>query len=218
MSVAGPIRLVLATANPGKVAELREALADRPIQLLSAAEAGVTAFPAEDGASYEENALLKAGHVATETGLPALADDSGLEVDALNGAPGLHSARFGGEGLGDGERVAHLLSRLRKVPDERRTARFVSVLALATPAGEVRTFEGRCEGRILQGPRGAGGFGYDPVFLSDDLGKAFGQADPRERRAVSHRGRALAAFLRWLDEPGAETVLRERDPFAGETE
>lgn len=218
MSVAGPIRLVLATSNAGKVEELREALADHPIQLLAADEAGVTDFPAEDGDSYEANALLKAGHVATETGLPALADDSGLEVDALRGAPGLHSARFGGEGLGDGERIAHLLARLRKVPDADRTARFVSVLALATPAGEVRTFEGRCEGRILQGPRGAGGFGYDPVFLSDDLGKAFGQADAAEKRAVSHRGRALAAFLRWLDEPGAETVLRERDPFAGEAD
>ncbi len=217
MSGTVRLRLVLATSNPGKVAELREALADRDIELLTAAEAGVHAFPAEEGDGYEANALVKAGHVATETGLPALADDSGLEVDALHGAPGAHSARFGGEGLADGERTAHLLSKLRDVPEAERTARFVSVLALATPAGEVRTFEGRCEGRILQGPRGSGGFGYDPVFHSDSLGKAFGQATVHEKRAVSHRGRAIAAFVRWLDDPEADTVLRERDPFrAGE--
>jgi XTP/dITP diphosphohydrolase len=211
-AATGRLRLVLATGNPGKVAELRTALAGRDIELTSAADAGIPAFPPEEGTTYEENALVKAGHVATHAGLPALADDSGLEVDALKGAPGVHSARFGGDGLGDGERVAHLLSKLRDVPDPRRTARFVSVLALATPAGEVRTFEGRCEGRILHGPRGHGGFGYDPVFYCPDLGKPFGQASRDEKRAVSHRGRALDAFLRWLDGPEADATLRARDP------
>lgn len=197
-------RLVLATGNAGKIAELRAAMAGRAIELLSAEEAGVLEFPPEDGSSYDDNALLKAGHVATQTGLPALADDSGLEVDALGGAPGLHSARFGGEGLSDGERVAHLLARLRKVPAADRGARFVSVLMLALPGGDVRRFEGVCQGRILEGPRGDGGFGYDPVFWSDDLGKAFGVCSANEKRSVSHRGRALDAFLAWLD--GAEAA------------
>ena len=203
-------RLVLATGNPGKVTELAGPLAERGIEVVSAADAGVDAFPPEDGASYDDNAMVKAGHVATATGLPALADDSGLEVDALNGAPGVHSARFGGDGLTDGERVAHLLARLRGVPAARRGARFVSVLVLATPGGDVRRFEGTCSGRILEGPRGDGGFGYDPVFRSDDLGKAFGVATPAEKRSVSHRGRALAAFLAWLDGDEARAVLAGR--------
>ncbi|MDZ7708285.1 MAG: RdgB/HAM1 family non-canonical purine NTP pyrophosphatase [Trueperaceae bacterium] len=210
---AHPLRLVLATANAGKIAELRDALADREVELLAAAEAGAGRFPPEEGDSYEANALVKAAHVAAATGLPALADDSGLEVDALNGAPGLYSARFGGDDLGDGERIAYLLARMRTVPDEERTARFVSVLVLATPAGEVRTFEGRCEGTILHGPRGRAGFGYDPVFWSRELGKGFGQASQAEKRAVSHRGRALERFAAWLDQPEADTVLRSRDPF-----
>jgi XTP/dITP diphosphohydrolase len=208
----GPLRLVLATANPGKVAELRNALASWGVEVTTAAQADVPPFPPEQAQSYEENALMKAGHVASHAGLPALADDSGLEVDALDGAPGVRSARFGGEELSDGERIAHLLAQIRDVPDPRRTARFVSVLALATPAGEVRTFEGRCEGRILHGPRGHGGFGYDPVFYSTDLGKPFGQASREEKRAVSHRGRALDAFLRWLDRSEAEELLRARRP------
>lgn len=202
------LRVVIATGNPGKVAEMRDVLAERGIEVLSAAEAGVTAFPPEEGSTYDDNAFLKAAHVAKKTGLPALADDSGLEVDALGGAPGLHSARFGGEGLSDGERTAHLLARLRRVPDAERTARFVSVLMLATPRGEVRRFEGTCPGRILQGPRGDGGFGYDPVFWSDDLGKAFGVCSREEKRSVSHRGRAMQAFAAWLDGDEARRILR----------
>lgn len=201
------VRLVLATGNPGKVAELQSALKGRGIEVLSAADAGVRDFPAEDGATYDDNALIKAAHVAAQTGLPALADDSGLEVDALEGAPGVHSARFGGDGLSDGERIAHLLARLRRVPVERRGARFVSVLVLASPGGDVRRFEGTCSGRILEGPRGTGGFGYDPVFWSLDLGKPFGVCTPDEKRSVSHRGRALARFVRWLDGDDARTVL-----------
>lgn len=203
---APALRLVLATGNEGKVREFREALAGRPFELVSAEDAGVTRFPPEDGDTYEANAMMKAAHVATLTGLPALADDSGLEVDALGGAPGVHSARFGGE-LGDGERNAHLLSHLRRVPDRERTARFVSVIVLATPAGEVRSFAGRSEGRILQGPRGTEGFGYDPVFHSDELGESFGRASRAEKRRVSHRGRALAAFTRWLDGPDGAALL-----------
>ncbi len=208
-----PLRLVLASGNPGKIQELRAALEDRPFEVVGAAEAGVSTFPPEDGADYETNALIKAGHVAATTGLPALADDSGLEVDALDGRPGVRSARFGGAGLSDGERIAHLLSKMRNVPEAERTARFVSVLALAAPNGEIRTFEGRCEGTIAAGPHGVGGFGYDPVFLSRDLGTTFGQATPERKARVSHRARALAAFVDWLDGPEADAVLHRTDPF-----
>jgi len=212
VSVLEPVRLVLASGNEGKVREIREALAGRGLRIVSAADVGVTDFPPEDGHNYDDNALLKAGHAATRSGLPALADDSGLEVDALNGAPGVHSARFGGDGLSDGERIAHLLARLRGVPATQRSARFVSVLVLATPQGAVLRFEGRCQGRILEGPRGSGGFGYDPVFWSDDLETSFGQAEPGSKRAVSHRGRALAALLAWLAEPDAGAILRGETP------
>ncbi|MEX2502090.1 MAG: RdgB/HAM1 family non-canonical purine NTP pyrophosphatase [Trueperaceae bacterium] len=207
------VRLVLASGNPGKIEELRDTLAGRPIEVVGAADVGVTDFPPEDGASYEANALVKAAHVATHTGLPALADDSGLEVDALHGQPGLHSARFGGPGLTDRERVAHLLAKMRRVPAAERTARFVSVLALAVPSGEVRTFEGRCEGTIRTGPVGAGGFGYDPVFHSADLDRTFGEVGPEQKRRVSHRARAMAALLAWLDDPEAASVLQRAEPF-----
>ena len=195
-------RLVLATANEGKLREFREALSDRPFEIVSAADAGVTEFPPEDGDTYEANAMMKAAHVSTRTGLPALGDDSGLEVDALDGAPGVYSARYGGD-LEAGERNAYLLSRLRRVPDAERTARFTTVLVLALPQGAVRSFTGRCEGLILQGPRGTRGFGYEPVFFHEGLGKTFAQADLAEKRSVSHRGHALAAFVRWIDGEGA---------------
>lgn len=206
--------VVLATGNAGKVREFRDALAGLRLRLIAAADAGVTWFPAEDGDSYEANALMKAAHVATETGQLALADDSGLEVDALGGAPGVHSARFGGE-LTDGERNAHLLAHLRRVADADRNARFVSVVVLATPSGEVRSFRGLCEGRILQGPRGTGGFGYDPVFYSDELGKAFGQAGMDEKRSVSHRGRALATLVEWLGREEGRRILAHSSASGG---
>lgn len=199
-------RLVLATGNPGKVAEFREALADTRLVLVAAPDVGVPDPPPEEGATYEANAFLKAGHAARASELPALADDSGLEVDALRGAPGVHSARFGGD-LSDGERIAHLLAQLRGVAPDERTARFRSVLVLATPDGEVRTFEGACEGQILSGPRGSRGFGYDPVFYSDALGTSFGEADAAAKRGASHRGAALRAFRAWLDgEDGARLL------------
>jgi XTP/dITP diphosphohydrolase len=147
--------------------------------------------------------------VALETGRVAIADDSGLEVDALAGEPGVHSARYGGE-LEDGERIAYLLRQLRRVPDERRTARFVSVIVVARPQGDVAVFRGACEGTILQGPRGDHGFGYDPVFFSSDLGRSFGEASVAEKGRVSHRGRALAAVLDWLDTPHGRTFLTDR--------
>jgi XTP/dITP diphosphohydrolase len=197
---------VVASTNPGKVREFEAALAGAGIELRSAVDLGIDAFPPETDASYEENALLKAGFVATRTGRVAIADDSGLEVDALGGEPGVRSARFGGE-LSDGERIAHLLAKLRRVPDADRTARFVSVVVVARPDGDLRVFQGVCEGRILQGPRGDGGFGYDPVFFSDDLGLSFGEAPTLAKGGVSHRGRALAALTAWLESDSAQAFL-----------
>lgn len=207
-----PLRIAIATKNPGKLREFADALAGLPFELVAAPDMDVTEFPEENGATYEENALIKAGHVALATGLPALSDDSGLEVDVLGGAPGVYTARFGGPGLTDGERMAHLLQQLRKVPDEARTARFVAVIVLATPAGAVETFRGESEGRVLHGPRGEKGFGYDPIFHSTELGKGFAEATLAEKRAVSHRGRALAAFAAWAVTPAGNEVLRDTTP------
>ncbi len=205
------LRLVVATNNASKLAEIRDALSRLDVILLGAHEAGIRRFPAETGTSYEENSLLKAGFAALATGLPALADDSGLEVDALGGAPGLYSARFGGD-LGDGERIAYLLEQLREVPRGARSASFICSLVIATPAGEVRSFRGECRGEILQGPRGENGFGYDPVFYSPELGKTFAEARPKEKHHVSHRGQALAKFLAWALTPTAKNTMRETVP------
>lgn len=200
------LQLAMATANPGKLAEFRAALAGLNVELLSAADLGVTDFPDETGASYEENALLKAAHVALATGLVALSDDSGLEVAALGGQPGVHTARFGGPGLTDGERMAHLLQRIRTVEGDGRAAKFVAVIVVATPGGAMRAFRGESAGSVLQGPRGLDGFGYDPIFYSPELGKSFAEASVAEKQAVSHRGRALAEFVKWArsDEGGRE--------------
>ncbi|MEX2534335.1 MAG: RdgB/HAM1 family non-canonical purine NTP pyrophosphatase [Trueperaceae bacterium] len=188
--------LVLATRNAGKIAELRLALAHLDLELASAVELGLGEGPVEHGHTYEENALIKAAHAAHATGIPALSDDSGLEVDALAGAPGIYSSRFGGA-LSDGERIAHLLQKLRNVPEEARGAAFVSVLVLARPTGQVKSFNGVCRGRILLGPRGEGGHGYDPIFWSSDLHKTFAEVSAKEKESVSHRGRAVAGFASW---------------------
>jgi len=201
------LRWVLATLNAGKVREFAAAFEGSAVRLAAAVDLGLTRFPAETGATYEENALGKAGFAALRLGRVALADDSGLEVDALGGAPGVRSARFGGPGLTDGERIAHLLDRMKHVPLPQRTARFVSVVVVAAPNGAVATFEGRTEGTVLLGPRGDGGFGYDPVFRSTDLGATFGEASVAEKQRVSHRGRALAALRTWLATTDAAPFL-----------
>ncbi len=190
------VKLVLATGNEGKVAEFREILAELDVEVVSAEEVGVTDFPKETGQSYEENAAIKARHVTSQTGLLALGDDSGLEVDALGGGPGLYSARFGGD-LSAEERVIYLLEKLRDVPQNERGARFVCTLVLSSPKGDTHAFEGVCEGEILQSPRGRSGFGYDPVFYSYDLQKGFAEATSEEKRRVSHRGRAAEGLLSW---------------------
>ncbi len=185
--------VVLATLNSGKARELARLLGDLPIALLSLADVPGAALPEETGATYAENALLKARAAARLTGRAALGDDSGLEVDALGGAPGLHSARFGGPGLDDAGRVALLLERLREVPAGRRGARFRCVIALVDEAGRERTVEGVAEGEIAAAPRGTGGFGYDPVFYYPPLRRTFGELGDREKESLSHRARAARA-------------------------
>ena len=187
-----PPRLVLATSNPGKVDELRALVAEwGPVQVLSLAAFPDLHGPEETASSYAENALAKAGAVAAATALPALADDSGLEVEALGGAPGVRSARYAAT---DAERVARLLAELASLPRAARHARFRCVVALAWPGGGAITAEGACDGWIASAPSGAGGFGYDPVFVAGELGCTFAAAAPADKQRVSHRARAVRAL------------------------
>ncbi|GBD24151.1 dITP/XTP pyrophosphatase [bacterium HR29] len=192
-------RLVLATNNPGKVAELRRLLVGTGYEVVTPSELGVAFEVDETGATYFENAAAKARAAARAAGCLALADDSGIEVDALGGRPGVQSARYGGEGLDDRGRVELLLRELEGVPDGKRTARFRAVVVIAAPDGRIlQTFEGIAEGSIAREPRGAGGFGYDPVFTVRGLGKTMAELTPEEKDAVSHRGQAVRAAAAWL--------------------
>jgi XTP/dITP diphosphohydrolase len=198
------VEIVLASGNAGKLAELRGLLAGSGHVLRAQSEFGI-ADADETGLSFVENALLKARHASAATGLPALADDSGLCVDALGGAPGLYSARYGGVHGDDARNIARLLGELRDVVDEERTARFHCALALLRSADDPRPLiaEGSWEGRILHASRGAAGFGYDPVFLDPENGLSAAELDPAIKNAISHRGRALAALKARLPELGA---------------
>ena len=183
-------KLLLATNNRAKVREYRRLLQDQPFELVSLAERGITTEVDEVGESLEENARLKATVLATESRLSALADDSGLEVDALGGEPGRLSARYAGEGASDRDRVDYLLAKLGGVPWERRSARFRCVIAIAEPDGEVELCSGECEGFITFEPRGEQGFGYDPVFYLPGLDKTMAELPLRIKNQVSHRGHA----------------------------
>ncbi len=184
------MRVVLATRNAGKAREVASILARLDVEIEPLAE-NVT-LP-EEGDAYEANAIAKALAAARATGCVALGDDSGLEVDALSGAPGPHSARYGGAGLDDAARTAALLVALEDVPDALRAARFVCVAALATPRGDIATARGVCEGHLLRAPRGDGGFGYDPIFA---VGAAtLAELPAPQKDALSHRGRAFRALL-----------------------
>jgi len=189
------VKLVLASGNRGKLAELRDLLGDAEIELHAQSEFGVEDAD-ETGLTFVENALLKARHAARITGLPALGDDSGICVDALDGAPGLYSARYAGTHGDAGANIAKLLDALRDVPTERRTARFVCVLALLRHAADPQPLiaEGVWEGRILDAPRGRGGFGYDPVFFDPMRGMGAAELEAALKNRVCHRGRALAAL------------------------
>ena len=191
------MRFVLATHNPGKLREMGEILKDFGIEVVSPKDLGITVDVEETGTTFAENAMLKAKAICQAAGLPAIADDSGLCVDALNGAPGVYSARYGGEGLDDRGRYMLLLSSLRGAPT--RAAHFACAVACAFPNGDTLTAEGRCDGSIAYAPLGDGGFGYDPVFLLPGTGKTFGQLTQEEKSAVSHRGRALKDFAGKLD-------------------
>jgi XTP/dITP diphosphohydrolase len=188
-----PPRLLLASANPGKLRELRAILRGLPVALVGLADTGAGEPPevAETGATFLDNALEKARAYAAWSGLAAVADDSGLEVDALGGAPGVHSARYAGEGAGDRANLDKLLAELAGVPPERRTARFRCAAVLVDrDLGEWHA-EGTWEGRLLEGPRGTGGFGYDPVFVPDGWDRTSAEVDPATKDAASHRGRAF---------------------------
>ena len=186
------MKLVLASKNQKKLVEMNEILSHLGIQVCSEAEAGVDVEVEETGSTFEENSLLKAKAVMEESGLPAIADDSGLCVDALNGGPGVYSARYGGEGLDDAGRTALLLQNMRG--QTTRAAHFACAIACAFPNGDELTAEGRCDGAIAFAPMGTEGFGYDPVFLVPEKGKTFGQLTAEEKSAISHRGKALRAF------------------------
>ncbi len=193
MCVAGR-RLILATENPHKVREIRDLLADVAVKVLHLGDLSDPPELSETGETFADNAREKALAVARATGEPALADDSGLMVDALGGDPGVRSARYAGAGASGEQLVAKLLAEMADVPDGQRGARFVCALSLCAPEGEVGRWEGRVEGVIAREPRGDGGFGYDPVFRYPPDGVTFAQMTPDRKNAVSHRGRALRAF------------------------
>lgn len=187
------MRYIVATHNMKKLKELSRILLPLGIDAVTDRDLGMTLTEAEEtGSTFEENAFLKASLACSESGLPAVADDSGLCVDALDGAPGLYSARFAGEGASDEEKIAKLLGALEGLPREQRTARFVSAICCVFPDGETLYARGECEGEIAFAPSGEGGFGYDPVFLHE--GRSFATMTAEEKDAVSHRGRSLRAF------------------------
>ena len=190
------MKFVLATHNPGKIQEMQAILSQLGVEVVSPAELGVDVDVEETGETFAENAMLKAQAICAAAGLPAIADDSGLCVDALNGGPGVYSARYGGEELDDAGRTALLLQNMRG--QTTRAAHFACAIACAFPNGDTLTAEGRCDGAIAFAPMGQGGFGYDPVFLVPEKAKTFSQMTAEEKNEISHRGRALRAFAEKL--------------------
>ena len=192
-----PLKFVLATHNPGKLKEMSAILGALGVEVVSPSDLGLTVDVEETGETFAENAMLKAKAVCGLAGLPAIADDSGLCVDALKGGPGVYSARYGGEGLDDRGRYMLLLNSMRGASS--RSAHFETAVACAFPNGETLTAAGRCDGAIAFAPMGTGGFGYDPVFLVPEQAKAFGQMTEEEKAGLSHRGKALRAFAAELE-------------------
>ena len=191
------MKLILASNNANKLKEFRSLVADLDIELLSQKEAGCDFEVEETGTTFEENAYLKASAVTEATGIAAVADDSGLCVDALGGEPGIYSARYGlGQAASDEERYRYLLQKMEGVKD--RSARFVCCICCTFPDGSVIRSRGECEGEILLAPKGQNGFGYDPVFHPLCLDKSMAELSPEEKNAISHRGKALRAFIEEL--------------------
>ena len=186
------MKIVLASHNAGKQKEMAPILEQFGVELVLQSDLGLHIDVEETGSTFRENALLKAQAVMRQTNMPAISDDSGLMVDALNGAPGVYTARYGGEGLTDEQRYRLLLSAL--IGQTNRAAHFYSCIVCAFPSGEVLTAQGVCDGTIAFAPMGAGGFGYDPIFFVPALRKTFAQMTPEEKNSVSHRAKALAAF------------------------
>jgi len=216
--MANHIPLVIASGNPGKITEIQELLAGFPIEIKSLNDFGPIPQVQEDGETFDENAYKKASFTAKILGIPALADDSGLVVEALGGAPGVLSARYAGENATDEQRVAKLLDEMKG--QTHRNAAFECVLSIAVPSGPALTYEARCEGLIAQQPAGHNGFGYDPIFFYPPLNKTFGQMTIAEKSQVSHRGKALNELkqevekvLIWLRRhmPPAEKFLYNQD-------
>jgi XTP/dITP diphosphohydrolase len=181
--------LVIATTNPGKTVEIRDVLEGFPVNIKNLADFGPIPPVVEDGETFDDNAYKKASFVSRVLGLPAMADDSGLCVDALGGAPGVFSARYAGEDASDEQRYTKLLGEMKG--ESNRKAAFECVISIAVPPGPALTYEGRCEGLIAEAPSGKAGFGYDPIFYYPPLKKTFGQLTREEKSRVSHRGRAL---------------------------
>jgi XTP/dITP diphosphohydrolase len=192
------MRVLAATRNPGKLRELRRVLAPLDVEVAGLDEVAVEGEPVEDGADFLDNAKLKAAYYASRAAMPAIADDSGLCVDALDGRPGVHSARYSGPDADAARNSARLLAEMDGVADRR--ARFVCVVVCAKPTGEWIDARGECVGEILRAPRGASGFGYDPLFYSRELGCSFAEAALDAKNGVSHRGRALRRLMEMLPE------------------
>jgi XTP/dITP diphosphohydrolase len=198
--------IVLATSNKNKLKEIKDRLKDFPVAIKSLSDFGPMPEAVEDGATFDENAYKKAFHYAKVLGLPCLADDSGLVVDALEGRPGVYSARYSGPEATDWDNCEKLLGEM--ADQSNRLAHFVCVLSLATPSGPALTWEGSCDGEIISERRGESGFGYDPLFLCPEFGKTFAEATMKEKSSVSHRGRALTQFVAEFDK--VQVWLRQR--------
>ena len=194
------MKIIAATSNAGKIKEIKKIFADDNLEILSMGEIGIDIEIEENGTTFEENALIKARTISKMTGEIALADDSGLCVDAMGGAPGIYSARYAGEDATDAQRIEKLLGEL--LGEENRKAKFVSVIAVVFPDGRELTADGEVYGQIADKVCGEGGFGYDPVFISDELGKTFGVATIEEKNSISHRARALNTMYNKIKENG----------------
>jgi XTP/dITP diphosphohydrolase len=189
-----PSRLLIATNNDHKVTEFRRLLADIPYELVTPSEIGLSLNVAETGITFEENATLKARAFAKASHLPSLADDSGIEVEALGGRPGVQSARYGGSGLSDDDRLKLLLRETAEVPERARACRYQVVLVLAKPDGTTQMSQGTCEGRLTTAPVGTNGFGYDPIVYIPMFQRTIAELDPDEKDSISHRGQAARAM------------------------
>ncbi|MEI6207670.1 MAG: XTP/dITP diphosphatase [Desulfuromonadales bacterium] len=193
-------KLLFATRNQGKIKEIQGLLEGLVETVICSTDVAGLPDTVEDGMTFEENALKKAREASTYAGLPVLADDSGLMVDALGGRPGIYSARFAGEGAGDGANNARLLKELKGVETGRRRAAFVCALAFVTPGGVERIFSGRVDGYIIDTPQGNGGFGYDPLFLVDGFDRTMAELELEEKNLISHRGQAFRLFRDYVKE------------------